>query len=111
MDPSNSEKSDSSDSSISGDDEGEEEEEEEEEDDEDEGEMDYLAPDYLQEDSRMTQMPMRRSLLNLLAIKLAVSFFSFFFSLFISIFFCLAIVFLGCKTLISFVFIIICVFV
>ena len=41
----------SSDDSDSGDDEGEKEEEEEDDDD-DEEEMEYLAPDYLQEDSR-----------------------------------------------------------
>ena len=50
-DPFDSKKLDSSDSSNSGDDEGEQKEEEEE-DDEDEEEMEYLAPDYPQEDPR-----------------------------------------------------------
>ena len=66
----------SSDGSDSGDDEGEEEKEERDDDD-DKEEMEYLAPDYPQEDSGMTWMLMRQGLVELSLLNLLL--FPFFF--------------------------------
>ena len=73
VDSSNSSSKGSSNGSDSGDDKGKEKEEEEDDDDEGE-EMEYLAPNYPQEDSG-DDTPMRQSLLKLLAIEpIVVSF-------------------------------------
>ena len=73
---SNSSSKGSSDGSDSGDDEGEEEKEERDDDD-DKEEMEYLAPDYPQEDSGMTWMLMHQGLLELSLLNLLL--FPFFF--------------------------------
>ena len=73
---SDSKEANSSKGSFDGSDSGDDEGEEEEEDDDDEGEkMEYLAPDYPQEDSGMTRKPMCQGLLKLLAVELADVFF------------------------------------